>query len=478
MDKVNSIHPSYYFYTFIVGLLIGIISGFVSNLLIPVILGLFVVTILILITIFNKKWRFLTIILIGLFIGFIRVNPINQDKIILNQLIDKTIVLKGTLSDNPSQNQSKSYSLRLINLEIDGRKIAGKILATTRQTNAKRGDQILLIGQAKVGLGGYNLLIKDANIKLLKLNQKFLIKFQNWLSIRLKTHLSIRNGQLIDALLLGRRRQITNQDDIKIRTVGLSHIIVVSGLHLMIIIGLLRHLNGLIHRRITYLLCLLVALFFAVMTGLSASMVRATVLLFFSLSAWLVGRKFTPWRIFSLILTISLLINPFYLLPDLSWLLSYGAFAGILIFAPVLKQYFFGKKKLNYILDLSITLLAIQLILTPILVMTFGSLSLITLVSNIIVVPIIGWVMSLGLIKIILNFAFLGQILSWCLNYIWGVIDLLASMPLASVELTISNWIWLVYYLILAGFYGYFKFQVKKDIMLINETNFKSSANA
>src|SRR5205807_2186671 len=104
----------------------------------------------------------------------------------------------------------------------------------------------------------------------------------------------------------------------------------VSGYNLTIIIrGLNRLKLGSKYQRL--ILSLAFIAFFVLVTGFSASIVRAAIVSTLSLWAWFYGRKIRAVLLIAFTAALTGLINPFYIWGDLGWYLSFLAFFGVLI---------------------------------------------------------------------------------------------------------------------------------------------------
>ena len=108
------------------------------------------------------------------------------------------------------------------------------------------------------------------------------------------------------------------------------------------------------------------------MTGASPSMVRAGLVTGLSLLAWYVGRKFHPVVLLGLVSAMTVLWNPNYAWGDMGWMLSFAAFAGVIIVAPIMSAYFFSADKVSSVAQILLETLAAQLVTAPIIMVAFG----------------------------------------------------------------------------------------------------------
>ncbi len=200
---------------------------------------------------------------------------------------------------------------------------------------------------------------------------------------------------LVSALVTGDKDGLSGELDAQLRRVGLSHVVVVSGMHLSILIWAVVWLLGPYRRRSAAAAFVLILLVMA-MAGNTPSVIRAGVLQVFLLAGPLVGRRRDSLTSLSAALALLLLANP-YAVANVSLQLSFGA---------VLGQYLFGSRLHGWLLErlcpkpdrtmprrllaaparllaavLSATLSA-QLFTAPLCAWHFGSISLISLLAN------------------------------------------------------------------------------------------------
>lgn len=145
-----------------------------------------------------------------------------------------------------------------------------------------------------------------------------------------------RTRALVQAIITGNRAELEPLLNAGLKRTGMSHMVAVSGMHLVFFAGLLNLLLGR-RRRLTSLVSIPLIIFFVLMIGSPPSAVRAAVMLILLHLAPLLGREGdTPT---SLLLALFLLLvhNP-YACADIGLQLSFSAVAGIALFAPELQQ--------------------------------------------------------------------------------------------------------------------------------------------
>jgi competence protein ComEC len=243
-------------------------------------------------------------------------------------------------------------------------------------------------------------------------------------------------------LLIGQRSTLPQQITDALTAVGLVHIVAVSGYNLTIIVrGIGRLRLGSKYQKLILSLALIVG--FVLVTGFSASIVRAAIVSGLGLWAWYYGRQFKPLVPISFAAAITGLWNPFYVWGDLSWYLSFLAFFGVLVIAPVISGRLFRKppKLLTMVL---LETLSAELMTLPLILMTFGQLSIIALVANVLVVPLVPLAMLLSAVAGIAG-AFIPQFSGWLafparllLTYMLDIVHLLSNLPSVLIHRGIS----------------------------------------
>ena len=136
-------------------------------------------------------------------------------------------------------------------------------------------------------------------------------------------------------LLIGQKANLPDHIYDELLMVGLVHIIAVSGYNLTII---LRATEGLLKKhskRLSTLLALNLIGVFLLFAGGSASIVRASVVSVLAIAAAYYGRKFKPVVLLLLAAAITAWAKPFYVWSDIGWYLSFLAFFGVMVVAPL-----------------------------------------------------------------------------------------------------------------------------------------------
>jgi len=271
---------------------------------------------------------------------------------------------------------------------------------------------------------------------------------RDWFVEGIKRSIPEPEASLGIGYLVGQRQALPADLITALQVVGLTHVVVASGYNLTILVRLSRRLFIKISKYLSVLASGLMIVAFISITGASPSMVRAGLVSGLSLLAWYYGRKFHPVVLLLFVMAITVIINPSYIWGDLGWQLSFAAFAGVMILAPLAGRYLFDNKKLNVISQILIETVSAQIVTAPIIVLSFSQLSNVSIISNLLVLPFVPLAMLLtfiagvgGLIAPSLA-SIIGLPAKWLLSYMISVVNNLASLPWAASSVNIS---WLVF---------------------------------
>ena len=355
-------------------------------------------------------------------------------------LIGEKVTVTAQVIKDPDINAGK----KRLTLQNDA---LGKITTEVSGVNIKRSDFITISGILEEGFGSFAGSIYQPNVIEISHPEPgdLFLKFRDFFADGIKKHLPAKEAGLGTGYLLGQKSGVDKSFQESLRTVGLTHIIVASGAHLGALIGFARKIFGNLSRFASLLSGGIATLLFIGITGLSASMLRAGLVTGLSLIAWYFGRKMNPLRVILLAAATTLVVSPEYLL-DMAWQLSFASFSGILIIAPILIRIFHGEeKKPGFMSSTLISSAAAAIICTPILIYDYGSISLISIFINLLVLPTVSFAMGMtfltGLAAIITPFladavSFVNKLL---LDYQIWIVEFFGSKEEFLLELPKSN---------------------------------------
>ncbi|KKR38501.1 MAG: internalization-related competence protein ComEC/Rec2 protein [Parcubacteria group bacterium GW2011_GWC2_40_31] len=247
------------------------------------------------------------------------------------------------------------------------------------------------------------------------------------------------HAAFLGGLTVGARDAIPNSLKEDFNTTGMTHIVALSGYNVTIIADNIMRAFSFLPRMFGMGAGSLGIAFFAIMTGASATTVRASVMALMAVLAGATGRIYAvTWALF-LAGFFMILQNPKILRFDTSFQLSFAATLGLIYISPIMsKKLWFMPKKFKIRETISATLSA-QVAVLPLIVYKIGSVSLLSLFVNLLVLPFIPITMFFGFLTGAIGMfsAFLSVPLGWIsyvfLQYELYVIKSFAKIPYASV---------------------------------------------
>lgn len=299
----------------------------------------------------------------------------------------------------------------------------------------------------------------------------FILNFKDKVRGVIKSNLSPPQSEILGAMILGDKNQMSLELKEKLNVAGVRHIAAISGLHILILSSIIMSLLlalGMWRNQAFYLSVTLIFLFIA-MIGFQPSAVRAGIMGGLFLFANKIGRTSTSARSIIIAGGIMLVINPLLLFYDVGFQLSFLASFGIIYLSSFFNRLFrVVPSNLRNILVPTFSAYAFTL---PILIYSFGQISLIGPLANILIIPIIYLTMIFGLAFALVGLIipFLAQLLVFpvwvLLSYIVSVVDLLSFDGGAK---TIDNihWYWLLlFYLFLFILVWHYNKNNQKDYL-------------
>lgn len=279
------------------------------------------------------------------------------------------------------------------------------------------------------------------------------------------------HAALLNGILLGIESGIPDDLMEAFNRTGTTHIIVISGFNISIIAGLFlvlgRRLVG--ERRATWLAVGGVALY-ALLVGADAAVSRAALMGILYVVALHLGRRSLALNSLAASALVMTILNPFTLY-DLGFQLSALATLALILFVPTLTAWvearlaWLGARRATLMAllnDALIVTFAAQLLTTPLIVSVFGRLSLVSLLTNLLILPVQAWVMLGGGAALLAGLVWLplGRLLAWIpwlgLTWTFAMVEWTARLPFASVDIGgFGTRSLLGYYVALALVWGY-----------------------
>ena len=267
-------------------------------------------------------------------------------------------------------------------------------------------------------------------------------------------------SSLLGGLTVGAKRSLGEDLLDDFRTTGLIHIVVLSGYNVTIIIIALMWLLASLPKRITAVLGIISISLFAIMTGAGATIVRASIMALLIILARTIGRKIDILRLLFIAGFLMVLHNPYIVMFDPSFQLSFMAMLGLILLAPIFESRLkFIPQKFGF-REIAAATIATQIFVLPLLLYMMGEVSLVAIVVNLLVLVFIPITMFLGFITGVVGFVSYTASLFFALPtfvflyYEIAIVEWFARLPFASVaipsfSLTLMFGVYAVYGIVL-----------------------------
>lgn len=420
-----------------------------------------------------KRGLFLLTLLSILFCvaGMLRMEMSRGNHYPLDSSIDEKIELSGVICDDP---QPKETSQRFC-LEVED--ASQKILVVSeRYPEFSYGDELRIKGKLELPEnfesyeGGpefdyISYLAKDGLRYVMyrpdieKIGEgkgsrvmEFFISSKASFVRRIEEFFVEPQSSLLSGILIGEKGSLPKDviDDFKIS--GLQHILVLSGYNVTIVAESFMKMFSFMPVALGRGFGAVSIIFFALFTGASATTIRASIMALIVLLSRSTARTYDISRALVVAAFFMVLHNPMILMFDVSFQLSFIATLGLIYVAPLVNDrlgWVTEKLNMREILSSSI---GTQVLVVPFLMHIMGSVSLISLVTNLFVLPTIPFSMLAGFVTVATSLISdtTATIISWIaqvpLSYILFIADLSAKIPFASLNITMSTFMLIISY--------------------------------
>ncbi|MFH2142415.1 MAG: ComEC/Rec2 family competence protein [Bacteroidota bacterium] len=457
---------------------------------------------------FSTNWLFGFFAHIFLFFSGITISDLQKDKLLWTKEINEEGFIVAEIIEQPQEKEKSIKAVLNVTgiknnnywIETDGKAIVyfeKDSLASLLET----GDQIIfepVLEDIKTAnnpnefdykqylffhLIAKQAYLKSARWKLLndKKNSLYVVcnRIRNYL-----IHLYEQNGMTGDelsiasALTLGYKDKLDADLKRSYSASGAMHVLAVSGLHVGIIYLIFNFLFGFFFKNkrgkiIRSILLLLVLWSYACITGLSPSVLRATIMFSFVIAGSSINRPVNIYNSLAASAFFLLIYDP-YIIMEVGFQLSYLAVLSIVIFQPVFyKLLYFKYSVFDKLWALFTVSVAAQIGTAPISIYYFHQFPNYFFISNFIVIPLGTIVLGMGIFVLVFSFipiisSFFAKILTYiiyALNYSVTEIEKLPGSTF--IDISINSGQTIIIYLIIIGLTLLFFTKKAKFVFLI-----------
>lgn len=384
------------------------------------------------------------ILLLFFGIGWWRGSVFMDKLAVHNSLHYQKITVVGTAKEDAVYGQRYQLEFPITNVQViapEGTELTGQLMIRGfGEPAVYRGDLVQVTGNLYPTRGNNLGSISFAELRVLADDSFWLNRVRREFAAGMQSALPEPNASFGLGILIGQRTTLPEATDDNLRHVGLTHIIAVSGYNLTIIVLACRRLLAKHSKYQATVACLALIGLFLLITDANPPIVRASIISVLAIAAWYWGRTIKPIVLLLAAAAITIIANPVYLWGNVSWYLSFLAFFGVLVIAPLVSKRLFGSKEPGVLKSIVVESACASLLVLPYILYIFGETSLVSIPANLLVVPLIPLAMLLALIAGLAGMWLpaLAGWLAWPANglitFILDVANLLSRVPHAFVQ--------------------------------------------
>jgi ComEC/Rec2-related protein len=379
------------------------------------------------------------VIILGISAGGVRAGAVTQSVANYTSLYGRLVTVHGFAVDDAVYGKQTQLVFDIQHItDAQGHKLPGKIGVKGFGANAVfRNDSVTVTAKVNPGKGSYMGWMSFATLNVSHNKPTILDTIRRTFNAGIISALPEPLGSFGLGLLIGQRNTLPATTTTDLKHVGLTHIIAVSGYNLTIILLASRRFLGKRSKYQFTVASLGLIGVFLLLAGGSPSIIRAAFVSTLSLAAWYYGRNFKPYVLIVLAAAITGYVNPLYVWSDAGWWLSFLAFYGVMIVSPLLAPRLVRSKRMRKSIVVSVALESIcaELMTVPYVLHTFGQVSLIGLVANVLVTALVPLGMLLALVAGLAG-TLVPMVAGWLawpamvlLTYMLDTAHILASLP-------------------------------------------------
>lgn len=365
--------------------------------------------------------------------------------------VGQKVTLTGEIVDEPNIKENNQQ------LTLD----SGILLSTTLDTEYKYGDEISFTGTLKKPenfltdtgkeFDYVNYLRKDGILYVMSYPKVEIISRGNGNFIKSilfsikekfleKINMTISSPEnlLMGGLILGEKAAFSEELRKSFVDTGTIHIVALSGYNVTIIAEWIMKLFSFLPLQFAIGTGIFAILLFILMTGASSTAIRAGIMATLALVARATGRNYDVARALLLAGVFMIILNPFLLVFDVSFQLSFIATVAVIFLAPKIEKYFMWVPEKFKLRDIVSVTTAAYIFVFPFILYKMGNFSLVALPANILILPFIPFTMILGFITGFVGLIWYGLavpagFISYLfLHYELAIIDFFARLPFAT----------------------------------------------
>ena len=414
------------------------------------------------------------VLIFSISIGLLRfdIAQIHQGSDVVDSFVEKNTSAEGIIIDEPDVRENNTNYTILLQ-EISGNVVSEKIrVVAGSYPRFVYGDRVLIVGELQEPKGfqtdagkyfDYAAFLSKDNIFYQmvfpelefvssghgQFVKQYLFGFKNAFLSQVQKLIPDPQVSLLGGLVVGAKQSLGEKLQNDFRATGIIHIVVLSGYNVTIVADAIMRSFSFLPKFVGMSLGGGAIVLFALMTGGSATIVRASIMALLVILARATGRTYDITRALFIAGFIMILHNPKILVHDASFQLSFLATLGLIWLAPLLERYVLFIPTKFQLREFATATVATQIFVLPLLLYKIGELSLVALPVNLLVLVTVPITMLFGFLAGVVGFisalvatpfAFIAHLL---LSYQLGIVEFFADLPFASVQIDVFP-LWLM----------------------------------
>ena len=365
------------------------------------------------------------------------------DHTLLSRYLGQKVTVIGVINDDPAVNDKNRTVFTVGLRRLNNLPANQTVYVQTTNKPLQRGYTVAIEGKLVAGIGSIPAEMYFGQVNVLSMQTSPLEHLRQRFFTGVRAVLPDPTAGFGLGLLIGLRALISKPLQQTLNAVGLSHLIAVSGYNLTILIQAGRRMMARVSNFTATAVSFWLIVGFLFVTGFSASIVRAAMVSSLSLWTQYYGYEIPPLSLVCVPALITVIWKPDYLIHDVGWQLSFLAFFGIMVIAPLVEQRW---RRPNTIRSLVVESLAAQATTAPLILAIFGNFSVVAPLSNAVVLPIVPLAMLLSFVTGTMAMvspvmaAWIALPTAGLLGLAIGIIQWFATWPYANLQLAATPW--------------------------------------
>lgn len=287
---------------------------------------------------------------------------------------------------------------------------------------------------------------------------------------------------LVAGILLGEKKALGKKLNEYFQRAGLTHIVVLSGFNVTIVLQSAFYLFSRMRISYRFVGAVVSIVAFVLLVGPGTTTVRAAIMSFIACSSKLFKRKYDVSSALCVSVLCMVMSNPSILIYSPGFHLSAISTFALIHFSPLVERLFtkiLGRDEFGTVTGTIVSTLSTQIVALPYLTFFIGSVSLVGLLPNVIILPFIPFAMLVCFLAILVSFIGFSVSLplifvsSLIISGVLRVVQFFGGLSFAAITIPahLSELVYMVPYgLFFAGFF-YFRYRELASIKLVSITD-------